>query len=130
MKRFEVVAFWQRRGRIGRGGLALLALSCAAVLGLGVMVGVRQLAGPTKSVRSATPAAIQTSLPPSPSPAPLLKTLDPNAPGPTAAGLSAALAAAAANPALGTLTGRVIDSQTGAVLFDQNAGQPCSPARR
>lgn len=127
MKRFEVVAFWRRRGRIGRGSLALFALICAAALGIGVVIGVRQFAGPTKSVRSATAAAIQTSLPPSPSPAPLLKTLDPNAPEPTAAGLSAALAAAAANPALGTLTGRVIDSQTGAVLFDQNAGQALQP---
>lgn len=127
MKQSEVAAFWQRRGRIGRGSLALLALVCAAVVGIGLVVGVGQLSGTTKSVRPATATAIQTSLPPSPSPAPVLKALDPAAPEPTAAGLSAALAAAAANPALGTLTGRILDSQTGAVLFDKSAGQALQP---
>lgn len=127
MKRLEVAAFWQRRGRIGRGSLGLLALICAAVVGGGLVVGVAQLTGPTKSARGTNAVAVQTSLPPSPTPGPVLKALDPSAPEPTAAGLSAALATAAVNPALGTLTARVIDSATGTVLLDKDAGKALQP---
>ena len=47
---------------------------------------------------------------------------------PTTGGLTAALAAAAANPNLGTLSGRITDALTGAQIWEQRATMPMQPA--
>ncbi|PXY18004.1 D-alanyl-D-alanine carboxypeptidase/D-alanyl-D-alanine endopeptidase [Prauserella flavalba] len=49
-------------------------------------------------------------------------------PAPTPAGVSQAISGAVSNPALGTLTGTVIDPVTGTTLWERNAGQPITPA--
>ena len=47
---------------------------------------------------------------------------------PTTQGLTAALAAAVADPNLGTLSGRITDAKTGQQLWEQRAGVPMLPA--
>ena len=47
---------------------------------------------------------------------------------PTTGGMTAALAAAAANPNLGTLSGRITDALTGAQIWEQRATMPMQPA--
>ncbi len=47
---------------------------------------------------------------------------------PTSAGMTAALAAAAANPNLGILSGRITDAKTGAQIWEQRADFPMQPA--
>ncbi|NKQ58352.1 D-alanyl-D-alanine carboxypeptidase/D-alanyl-D-alanine-endopeptidase [Amycolatopsis sp. K13G38] len=47
---------------------------------------------------------------------------------PTSSGVGSALAGPAANPALGTLTGIVIDPATGSTLWNHNSGQLLTPA--
>ena len=47
---------------------------------------------------------------------------------PTTAGLSAVLAPAAADPNLGTLTGRITDAKTGQQIWEQRADMPMQPA--
>ncbi|PXY34272.1 D-alanyl-D-alanine carboxypeptidase/D-alanyl-D-alanine-endopeptidase [Prauserella coralliicola] len=49
-------------------------------------------------------------------------------PAPTPAGVSQAISGAVSNPALGTLTGTVIDPVSGTTLWEKNAGQPITPA--
>ncbi|MCH9722559.1 MAG: D-alanyl-D-alanine carboxypeptidase/D-alanyl-D-alanine-endopeptidase [Actinomycetia bacterium] len=47
---------------------------------------------------------------------------------PTTAGMTAALAAAVANPNLGNLTGRITDAKTGSQIWEQRADLPMQPA--
>lgn len=47
---------------------------------------------------------------------------------PTTSGLTAALAAAVANPNLGILSGRITDAKTGAQIWEQRADFPMQPA--
>jgi D-alanyl-D-alanine carboxypeptidase/D-alanyl-D-alanine-endopeptidase (penicillin-binding protein 4) len=47
---------------------------------------------------------------------------------PTTAGMTAALAAAVANPNLGNLTGRISDARTGVQIWEQRADMPMQPA--
>jgi D-alanyl-D-alanine carboxypeptidase/D-alanyl-D-alanine-endopeptidase (penicillin-binding protein 4) len=47
---------------------------------------------------------------------------------PTSAGMTAALAAAAANPNLGILAGRITDAKSGAQIWEQRADFPMQPA--
>jgi len=47
---------------------------------------------------------------------------------PTTAGMTGALAAAAANPNLGILTGRITDAKTGTQIWEQRADFPMQPA--
>lgn len=51
-----------------------------------------------------------------------------DAPSPSAQGVTAALAGPASAPALGTLTGTVVDPATGSVLWDQKASTALVPA--
>lgn len=60
--------------------------------------------------------------------APALRAPDGKAPAPTAAGVQAALAGPAASPALGSLTGTVLDPATGEVLWEKGAATPLVPA--
>ncbi|MCB0943745.1 MAG: D-alanyl-D-alanine carboxypeptidase, partial [Mycobacterium sp.] len=51
-----------------------------------------------------------------------------SAPVPTAAGMTAALAAPVADPNLGNLTGRITDAKTGTQLWEQRSTLPMLPA--
>lgn len=60
--------------------------------------------------------------------APALRAPGTGSPAPTAAGVAAALAGQVSAPALGTLTGAVLDATTGETLWQQNATNPLVPA--
>ena len=112
-----------------RGKRRVLVFSGVAVL-LVVALGVAA-ALPYVSNRLGLPWA--PNLPKGDSPEPTtvnlaLKGPSPSAPTPTNVGVSAALSGPASNPALGTLTGTVIDPATGSTLWDRNSGQPLTPA--
>lgn len=47
---------------------------------------------------------------------------------PTAAGMTATLAAPVADPNLGNVTGRITDAKTGAQIWEQRSGMPMQPA--
>ncbi|SDJ36505.1 D-alanyl-D-alanine carboxypeptidase / D-alanyl-D-alanine-endopeptidase (penicillin-binding protein 4) [Actinokineospora alba] len=97
--------------------LALAAGTVVAVPGLAAKIG---LAG-ADEVDIAPPApAVQFS--------PTLRGPGSDVPAPTAAGVQAALAGPAGNPALGTLTGTVIDPASGEVLFARNPTTAMVPA--
>ena len=98
-----------------------LAVVLVIVLGGGIYFGAGGFG-------SGGPTAIATSPPPTPSvPNELLKPLS-NGATPSAAGLAAALTGPASSPALGTLTGTVIDPATGSTLWDHNSTTPLTPA--
>jgi D-alanyl-D-alanine carboxypeptidase/D-alanyl-D-alanine-endopeptidase (penicillin-binding protein 4) len=59
---------------------------------------------------------------------PSLRSPSAEAPVPSAQGIQAALAGPAGVPALGTLTGTVLDAATGTVLWDKGASTPLVPA--
>ncbi|MEU0464619.1 D-alanyl-D-alanine carboxypeptidase/D-alanyl-D-alanine-endopeptidase [Amycolatopsis sp. NPDC006131] len=89
------------------------------------------LATPYVSNRLGLPWAPNLPKGDSPQPVPValsLKAPSASAPEPTSSGVSAALAGPAANAALGTLTGAVIDPATGELLWDRNSGQFRTPA--
>lgn len=60
--------------------------------------------------------------------APKVHGMPPNAPVPLSAAVGSVLAPLTAAPALGTLTGRVVDPETGAVLWDSDSAKPQLPA--
>ena len=81
------------------------------------------------AVGALTGPATMTSAPPAPvSAAAQVVPLPGDAPQPVAAVLGAALAPLVANPGLGTLTGRVTDAATGAVLWESRPNAPQEPA--
>jgi D-alanyl-D-alanine carboxypeptidase len=59
---------------------------------------------------------------------PSLRSPSAEAPTPSAQGVQAALAGPASVPALGTLTGTVVDAATGTLLWDKGASTPLVPA--
>ncbi|WP_189055219.1 D-alanyl-D-alanine carboxypeptidase/D-alanyl-D-alanine endopeptidase [Longimycelium tulufanense] len=75
------------------------------------------LAGPTTQAPS-----------PPQSPQAALRPVGADGPAPTPQGVAAALQQVLANPALGTLTGRIVDPATGQVLWERDAGRPMTPA--
>lgn len=89
------------------------------------------LATPYVSNRLGLPWAPNKPTADAPDPVPValsLKAPSASAPAPTPAGVSAALAGPAASPALGTLTGTVVDPASGQTLWDRNSGQLLTPA--
>ena len=108
--------------RRSRKGLFVgLAIVLVLALGAGVYFG-------TSGFDFGGPTIVATAPPPSPqAPNALIKPLT-DAPTPSTAGLAAALAGPTASPALGTLTGTVIDPATGTTLWDHNSATPLTPA--
>ena len=104
-----------------RGSHALLA---AAVIALVVVV-VAAAALLTAGGRSN--ASVPAPRPPAAS-KPALVPVSDTAGMPSTAGMTAALAAAVANPNLGNLTGRISDATTGTQIWEQRAGMPMQPA--
>lgn len=76
----------------------------------------------------AGPATVTSAPPPPVSAAAQVVPLPADAPQPAATALGAALAPLVANPGLGTLTGRVTDAATGAVLWESRPNVPQEPA--
>ncbi|GAB3581783.1 hypothetical protein GCM10027445_54100 [Amycolatopsis endophytica] len=112
----------KRRKRVLLTGVVALVLV--------VVVGAA-LAIPYVSNRLGLPWAPNLPQGDAPDPVPVALSLQApseSAPEPTAAGVSSALASAASAPALGTLTGAVIDPATGELLWNRNAGQFRTPA--
>lgn len=72
-------------------------------------------------------AAVPPPRPPA-TPNPALVPLTDSASKPTTAGMTAALAAAVANPNLGTLSGRITDAKSGEQIWEQRADIPMQPA--
>jgi D-alanyl-D-alanine carboxypeptidase/D-alanyl-D-alanine-endopeptidase (penicillin-binding protein 4) len=104
-----------------RGSHVLLA---AAVIAL-VAVVVAAAALLTTGGRSN--ASVPAPRPPASSKPALIPVSD-SASVPTTAGMTAALAAAVANPNLGNLTGRISDAKTGTQIWEQRADMPMQPA--
>ena len=108
--------------RRSRKGLFVgLAIVLVLALGAGVYFG-------TSGFDFGGPTVVATAPPPSPqAPNALIKPLT-DASTPSTAGLAAALAGPTSSPALGTLTGTVIDPATGTTLWDHNSATPLTPA--
>lgn len=105
----------------------LAAVVVLVVVALGVV-----LALPSVSNRLALPWAPNAPKEPPPEPSAISRTLHGPRTGaehrPTPEGVAAALAGAVDNPALGTLTGSVIDPATGRTLWSKGADKPRTPA--
>ncbi|MBU3751612.1 MAG: D-alanyl-D-alanine carboxypeptidase, partial [Mycobacterium sp.] len=99
-------------------------LLAAAVIALVAMV-VAAAALLTSGGRSN--ASVPAPRPPAASKPALIPVSD-SAGMPSTAGMTAALAAAAANPNLGNLTGRISDAVTGTQIWEQRSGTPMQPA--
>ncbi|MEB3369403.1 D-alanyl-D-alanine carboxypeptidase/D-alanyl-D-alanine endopeptidase [Saccharopolyspora mangrovi] len=107
-------------GRKGRGPLISIAVGLVVLLGAAVAFGPSLVEALSKTQVADPPAPVHLD--------PKIKPLGQNAPTPAQSGISAALAAPAANPALGTLGGVVMDARSGSVLWQQNPGQALMPA--
>ncbi|MBU8812943.1 D-alanyl-D-alanine carboxypeptidase/D-alanyl-D-alanine-endopeptidase [Mycolicibacterium goodii] len=107
---------WRRSTHVAVG-VAILALVVAVVAAAALFTGQRSDAA--SAVRQAPPPATAD---------PGVVPVDVSAPTPTRRGLSAALAAALANPDLGLITGRITDADTGSELWEQGARVPMQPA--
>lgn len=118
---------WTAVRALGSAGAVLLA----AVLGIGGVVGVAALVGPTNSDSAAdgdgSQAAPTVSLPANNAPSQVLADLDANAPTPTAAGIQQALAGPMSDPVLGQLAAEVVDPATGTKLLEKDAQAPMQP---
>ncbi|TNC21102.1 D-alanyl-D-alanine carboxypeptidase/D-alanyl-D-alanine endopeptidase [Amycolatopsis alkalitolerans] len=111
----------RRRGLLVGGAVVLVLVIAAGVAA----------ATPYVSNRLGLPWAPNLPKGDTPVPAAVTLSLRPpssSAPTPTAAGLSAALAGPAANGALGTLAGIVIDPATGQTLWNHDSSQLLTPA--
>ncbi|MDQ0378738.1 D-alanyl-D-alanine carboxypeptidase/D-alanyl-D-alanine endopeptidase [Amycolatopsis thermophila] len=109
-----------------RGVLITSIVALVLVIAIGAA-----LATPYVSNRLGLPWA--PNLPKADAPEPVavalsLKAPSASAPEPTPSGLSAALAGPISSPALGTLTGTVVDPASGTTLWDRNSGQLLTPA--
>ncbi|MGH3517065.1 MAG: D-alanyl-D-alanine carboxypeptidase/D-alanyl-D-alanine endopeptidase [Haloechinothrix sp.] len=112
--------------RRGRRGLLITVLAVVVVAALAAA-----LALPDVSNRLALPWAPNAPTGPEPAPIGVQRSLpgpDDAAPAPTASGVEAALDDVVDNPALGSLTGSVVDPVSGAVLWEQDADRPLTPA--
>lgn len=104
----------------------LIALAVLLVLGLAVV-----LALPEVSNRLALPWAPNAPTASEPEPLSVSRRLPgpaDTAPAPSAAGVAAALRTVSANPALGKLSGSVVDPANGSVLWQQDPNRPLPPA--
>ncbi|TVT14764.1 D-alanyl-D-alanine carboxypeptidase/D-alanyl-D-alanine endopeptidase, partial [Amycolatopsis acidiphila] len=109
-----------------RRGLLIGAVALVVVIVVGVA-----LALPPVSNRLGLPWAPNFPKADTPEPAAVTLALQPpssSAPTPTNSGVAAELAGPAANPALGTLAGIVIDPATGSTLWNHNSSQLLTPA--
>jgi len=99
---------------------AVLALLVVAALAGATVYAVKEFGGP---------AAVETKPPAPPANVqPLVKAATAGAPAPSAAGVKAAVTGPAANAALGTLTGSIIDPASGTALWQQGDTTPATPA--
>lgn len=108
-------------GKARRRGHVVLAAAVIALVA--VVVAAAALLGSGGQSNASVPAP----RPPAAS-RPALIPVNDAAAVPTTAGMTAALAAAAANPNLGNLSGRITDAKTGAQIWEQRAGLPMQPA--
>ena len=107
--------------RLRRPGHVVIA--AAVVVLVAVVVAAAALLGSGSKSNASAP-------PPRP-PATVKQALVPvadSAKVPTTAGMTAALAAAVANPNLGILAGRITDAKTGSQIWEQRADFPMQPA--
>ena len=104
-----------------RGSHVVLAAAVIALVALVVAAAALLTSGGRSNASVPAPRPPATSKP-------ALVPLGDAAAVPTTAGMTAALAAAAANPNLGILGGRVTDALTGNQLWEQRAGAPMQPA--
>lgn len=114
-----------RRRERRRGALLWLAL-----LGV-VALGATALALPDVANRLALPWAPNKPLAPEPSPIAAQRALvgpDGKERAPTKNGVAKVLERATGDPALGSLTGSVVDPATGTVLWEQGSDKPLTPA--
>ena len=105
-------------------------ITSALVLVLVIAVGAA-LATPYVSNRLGLPWAPNLPRADTPEPVPValsLKAPSASAPEPSSSGVSSTLAGPAANAALGTLTGMVVDPATGDLLWDRDSGRLRTPA--
>ena len=110
--------------RAGKAVAVLLVVLLAAGIGVGTALG----APTVLAALSVTANPVRTAPPPSPVlPQPALKAVGTEAPAPTPQGLAAALDRLAAAPALGDLTGVVLDPATGAQLWGRDPTQRLVP---
>ncbi|MGZ4521063.1 MAG: D-alanyl-D-alanine carboxypeptidase, partial [Mycobacteriaceae bacterium] len=97
----------------------LVVLGVAALAGVVTTTLIAVVAVRSAGLGSPTAAQLETVAPLTPVvPAPKIHGVSASAPVPVPAVLSTVLAPLAAAPGLGTLTGRVVDPETGAVLWD------------
>jgi D-alanyl-D-alanine carboxypeptidase len=111
-----------------RKKLLVTAIAVVAVIGIaaGVVFGVPGL---SEKLGLTGEEAVAIDPPPAPiSYTPGLRGPDASAPAPTKQGIETALAGPIANPALGTLTGTVIDPVTGETLYERDASSAITPA--
>ncbi len=112
--------------RRSRRGLVTAGIAVLLVVGLAVTLSL-----PGVSNRLALPWAPNAPTGPEPAPVTLQRSLlgpDETGQGPSASGVSSELQGVAGNPALGSLTGSVIDPATGTVLWERDADRPLTPA--
>lgn len=113
-----------------RGKRRLLVVAAALVVVLALAAGVVFLV-PGVAERLGLRGGPEVAIAPPPAPvefSPSLRGPSQSAPAPTADGVRAALAGPAADPALGTLTGVVVDAGSGDVLFTKEPATPLVPA--
>ncbi|MGZ4524721.1 MAG: D-alanyl-D-alanine carboxypeptidase, partial [Mycobacteriaceae bacterium] len=107
----------------------LVVFGVAAVVGVVATTLIVVVVARSAGMGNPTAAQLETVAPPTPVvPAPKIHGVSVSAPVPVPAVLSTVLAPLAAAPELGTLTGRVVDPDTGAVLWDSGSAVPQLPA--
>lgn len=104
-----------------RGSHALLAAAVIALVAVVVAAAALLTAGGRSNASVPAPRPFAASKP-------ALVPVSDTAGMPSTAGMTAALAAAVANPNLGNLTGRISDAKTGTQIWEQRAGVPMQPA--
>lgn len=104
-----------------RGSHVLLAAAVIAVVAVIVAAAALLTSGGRSNASVPAPRPPATSKP-------ALVPLADSATVPTTAGMTAALAAAVANPNLGNLSGRITDAVTGNQIWELRAGVPMQPA--
>lgn len=104
-----------------RGSHVLLAAAVIAVVAVIVAAAALLTSGGRSN------ASVPAPRPPAASKPALVPVAD-SAAVPTTAGMTAALAAAVANPNLGNLSGRISDAATGNQIWELRAGVPMQPA--